>query len=92
MCYRVEVDTATEEIKFFMYFTKEVVEAPIRSVEFVLSYRWAWLFFVGRVANRVRWLSNLEDRLGPRSSKLGTTFRRNIGDDLRRCSCLPCDK
>ena len=41
MCYRVEVDTATEKINFFRYFTKEVVEAPIRSVEFLLGFRWA---------------------------------------------------
>jgi hypothetical protein len=41
MCYRVEVDTATEKIGFLRYFNKEVVEAPIRSVEFLLGYRWA---------------------------------------------------
>src|SRR5208337_4669104 len=33
LCHRVEVDTATEKIRFFRYFSKEVVEAPIRSVE-----------------------------------------------------------
>ncbi|MGO9313179.1 MAG: hypothetical protein ACLQDI_10640 [Syntrophobacteraceae bacterium] len=41
VCYRVEVDTAAEKIRFFRYFNKEVVEAPIRSVEFLLGYRWA---------------------------------------------------
>jgi hypothetical protein len=41
MCYRVEVDTATEKIRFFRYFNKEVEEAPIRSVEFLLGFRWA---------------------------------------------------
>lgn len=34
LCYRVEIDTANEKIRFFRVFNKSVVEAPIRSVEF----------------------------------------------------------
>lgn len=39
MCSRVEIDTATEKIRFFRFYHK-VVEAPIRSVEF----RFTWMF------------------------------------------------
>ena len=33
-CYRTEIDTGTEKIRFFRFYSKEVVEAPVRSVEF----------------------------------------------------------
>jgi hypothetical protein len=38
MCGRIEFDAATEKIKFFRFY-KEVVEAPVRSVEF----RFTWI-------------------------------------------------
>jgi hypothetical protein len=38
-CYRVEIDTATQRIRFFRFFYKEVVEAPIRSVTFRFSWK-----------------------------------------------------
>jgi hypothetical protein len=40
MCGRVEIDTATEKIRFFRFYHKNVVEAPVRSVEF----RYTWIF------------------------------------------------
>jgi len=38
-CYRVEVDTATENIRFFRFFNTKDIEAPIRSVEFVFTWK-----------------------------------------------------
>lgn len=43
MCSRVEVDTATEKIRFFRFYHEKVVEAPVRSVEF--SYTWIFTCF-----------------------------------------------
>ena len=44
LCYWVEIDTLSERIKFFRCFNKGVVEAPVRSVEFIFDKHFACLY------------------------------------------------
>jgi hypothetical protein len=39
-CSRIEIDMANEKIRFFRFYHKDVVEAPVRTVEF----RYTWIF------------------------------------------------
>jgi len=41
LCYWVEIDTLSEKIKFYRCFNKGIVEAPLRSVEFVFDKHFA---------------------------------------------------
>ncbi len=43
-CYRVEVDTGTEKIRFFKFFYREVVEAPARSVKFRFTWQMTGIY------------------------------------------------
>lgn len=43
LCSRVEIDTETEKIRFFRFYNKKIVEAPLRSVEF--GYTWIFTCF-----------------------------------------------
>jgi hypothetical protein len=44
LCCWVEIDTASEKIKFFRCFNKGIVEAPLSSVEFVFDKHFACLY------------------------------------------------
>src|SRR5208337_3652165 len=41
LCYWVEINTISEKIKFYRCFNKGIVEAPLRSVEFVFDKHFA---------------------------------------------------
>ncbi len=44
LCYRVVIDPAAEKITFFRCFNKGIVEAPLRSVEFLFDKHFACLY------------------------------------------------
>lgn len=44
LCYWVEIDILSERIKFFKCFNKGVVEAPLRSVEFIFDKHFACIY------------------------------------------------
>ena len=44
VCSRVEINIATEKIRFFRFFNKKIVEAPVRSVEFCCAYRFTCIY------------------------------------------------
>jgi hypothetical protein len=44
LCYWVEIDTLSERIKFFRCFNRGIVEAPLRSVEFIFDKHFACLY------------------------------------------------
>jgi hypothetical protein len=50
LCYLVEIDKLAEKIKFYRCFNKGVVEAPLRSVEFVFDWSFACYYAGQRFA------------------------------------------
>ncbi|MGO9020240.1 MAG: hypothetical protein ACLQVJ_18025 [Syntrophobacteraceae bacterium] len=65
LCYRVEIYTVLEKIKFLRCFNKGIVEAPIRSVEFVFDKHFACLYGGERFTIYNEYMHLISDLLPP---------------------------
>ena len=65
LCYWVEIDTASEKIKFFRCFNKGIVEAPLRSVEFVFDKHFACLYLGERFTIFNEYMGGIAEVLPP---------------------------